>query len=239
MGRGERRTLTVGGYNAIVKRTAPLLALSGLLAGTPVAAQTVATAHDAHRLHNDPTAYMASLDDPARDAWQKPHEVVMALDLKPGMTVADIGAGSGYFTLRFARHVGANGAVLAVDVSQPMLDEVRKRADAASLGTVRTVLARPDDPLLPAAGVDVVFTCDTWHHIEQRPAYLAKVRRALKPGGRFVIVDFHKDAPVGPPPEMKLTRAEVLAEVQQAGFALAAEPTMLPHQYFLVFTATP
>lgn len=219
-------------------RTA-IFAACAVFSVVPATAQTVATQHDAHRLHSAPTAYMASLDDPARDAWQKPHEVVMALDLKPGMVVADIGAGSGYFALRFARHVGDTGAVLAVDVSQPMLDAVRTRAQAASLGTVRTILARPDDPLLPDAGVDVVFTCDTWHHIEQRPAYLAKVRRALKPGGRFVIVDFHKDAPVGPPPAMKLTRAEVLAEVQQAGFVLADEPTMLPHQYFLVFTATP
>jgi ubiquinone/menaquinone biosynthesis C-methylase UbiE len=220
-------------------RTALGLTFCSLFVATPAAPQTVATTHDAHRLHNDPTAYMASLDDPARDAWQKPHEVVMALDLKPGMTVADIGAGSGYFTLRFARHVGTEGAVLAVDVSQPMLDEVGRRARAASLATVRPVLARPDDPLLPTAGVDVVFICDTWHHIEQRQAYLAKIRRALKAGGRFVIVDFHKDSPVGPPASMKLTRAEVLAEVRQAGFTLASEPTMLPHQYFLIFTATP
>ena len=155
------------------------------------------------------------------------------------MTVADIGAGSGYFTLRFARHVGATGAVLAVDVSQPMLDEVRKRATVASLGTVRPVLARPDDPLLPDAGVDVVFICDTWHHIEQRPAYLAKIRRGLKPGGRFVIVDFHNGSPAGLLVLMKIARAEVLAEVQRAGFTLASEPTILPHQYFLVFTATP
>ncbi len=216
------------------------LRFAGLaLAVAPVAAQTVATQHDAHRLHADPTAYMASLDDPARDAWQKPHDVVTALNLTPGMRVADIGAGSGYFTLRFARHVGATGVVLAVDVSAPMLEAVRTRAAAGSLGNVHTVLARPDDPLLPEGGVDLVFTCDTWHHITERPAYLAKVRKSLAPGGRFVIVDFHKDAPVGPPASMKLTRAEVLDEVQRAGFALAAEHTMLPHQYFLVFRDAP
>jgi ubiquinone/menaquinone biosynthesis C-methylase UbiE len=216
-------------------RVMPCFLLAALV-GSPAAAQTVATEHDAHRLHGDPTAYMASLDDPARDAWQKPHEVVMALGLAPGMVVADIGAGSGYFTLRFARHVGA-GRVLAVDVSQPMLDAVRSRAAGAGLTAVSTVLAPPDDPTLPPAGVDLVFICDTWHHVERRPAYLARIRAALKPGGRFAIVDFHKDAPVGPPASMKLTRAEVLAEVQAAGFELAAEHTMLPHQYFLVFTA--
>jgi ubiquinone/menaquinone biosynthesis C-methylase UbiE len=208
-----------------------------LLHSPPLAAQTVATAHDAHRLHGDPTAYMASLDDPKRDAWQKPHDVLVALDLKPGQVVADIGAGSGYFALRFARHVGATGKVLAVDVAGAMLDEVARRAATASLGNVTPVLARPDDPTLPAGGVDVVFTCNTWHHIDERPSYLAKVKQALAPGGRFVIVDFHKDAPVGPPASMKLARADVLAEVQRAGFALANEPTFLPHQYFLVFTA--
>jgi ubiquinone/menaquinone biosynthesis C-methylase UbiE len=207
-----------------------------LVLPVPAVAQTVATQHDAHRLHNDPTKYIAALDDPARDAWQKPHDVLMALGLRDGDVVADIGAGSGYFALRFARHVGA-GKVLAVDVSQPMLDELTKRAAAAKLTNVTPVLARHDDPTLPSGGVNVVFTCDTWHHIEQRPAYLAKVRQALAPGGRFVIVDFHKDAPVGPPASMKLTRAEVLAEVQAAGFVLADEPTFLPHQYFLVFTA--
>jgi ubiquinone/menaquinone biosynthesis C-methylase UbiE len=214
------------------------LASCVVFAAATASAQTVPTEHDAHRLHADPTAYMASLDDPARDAWQKPHEVVMALALTPGMTVADIGAGTGYFTLRFARHVG-NGSVLAVDVSPSMLDEVRSRAARGSLGNVRTVLARPDDPQLPAAGVDVVFICDTWHHVEQRPAYLARIRRALKPGGRFVIVDFKKDAPVGPPASMKLARADVVAEVQAAGFTLSSEPSMLPHQYFLIFTPTP
>jgi ubiquinone/menaquinone biosynthesis C-methylase UbiE len=208
-----------------------------LALAAPAVAQTVATQHDAHRLHNDPTKYMAALDDPARDAWQKPHEVLMALGLKEGDVVADIGAGSGYFALRFARHVGA-GRVLAVDVSQPMLDELTTRAKAAALSNVTPVLARPDDPTLPDEGVNVIFTCNTWHHIERRPTYLAKVKQALAPGGRFVIVDFHKDAPVGPPASMKLTRDEVLAEARAAGFALANEPTFLPHQYFLVFTPT-
>src|SRR5690606_9314295 len=134
-----------------------------------------------------------------------PHEVLMALGLKRNDVVADIGAGSGYFALRFARHVGA-GRVLAVDVSQPMLDELTTRAKAAALSNVTPVLAKPDDPTLPDGAVNIIFTCNTWHHIEQRPAYLAKVKQALAPGGRFVIVDFHKDAPVGPPASMKLTR---------------------------------
>lgn len=217
--------------------TAWMFACTALILPAAAGAQTVATEHDAHRLHGDPRAYMASLDDPARDAWQKPHEVVTALGLRSGDTVADIGAGSGYFALRFARHVGPNGRVLAVDLSPHMTAEVTKRAAAAKLANVTAIEAAPDDPRLPAGSVDVVFTCNTWHHIEDRGKYLETLKPALKPGARVVIVDFHKNAPVGPPASMKLTREEVVAEVEGAGFVLAKEHTFLPHQYFLVFTA--
>jgi SAM-dependent methyltransferase len=196
-----------------------------------------APTHDAvEHLHADPTAYMAALDDPARDEWQKPHDVVTALGLAEGQKVVDLGAGSGYFALRFARHVGGAGKVFAIDISPDMIAELRARASAAGLTNLVPVLARPDDPLLDPNSVDLIFVCDTWHHIPQRPAYLTTLARALAPGGRLAIVDFHKHAPMGPPAEMKLTREEVLAEVQAAGFTLAREHTFLPHQYFLVFS---
>jgi ubiquinone/menaquinone biosynthesis C-methylase UbiE len=207
-----------------------------LAAGAAVlAAQTAPTHHAADRLHGDPRAYMAALDDPSRDAWQKPHEVVAALGLSEGQRVADIGAGSGYFALRFAHRVGPAGRVFAVDISRDMIAELRRRAAEAGLQSVDPILARPDDPGLPDAGVDLIFICDTWHHIERRDAYLARLRRALAPGGRLAIVDFHKEAPVGPPAGMKLAREEVLAEAERAGFRLVTEHTFLPHQYFLVF----
>jgi ubiquinone/menaquinone biosynthesis C-methylase UbiE len=199
-------------------------------------AQAVPSEEGAQHLHQDPKAYIAALDDPARDAWQKPREVVTALGLREGDTVADIGAGSGYFALRFAHHVGSTGKVLAVDLSPDMIAEVKRRAAEARLTNVTPVLAKPDDPQLPAGAVDVVFLCDTWHHIEQRGRYLATLRPALKPGARLVIVDFRKDAPVGPPASMKLTREEVVKEVEAAGFELTKEHTFLPHQYFLEFS---
>lgn len=210
----------------------PVLVAAG---ATVLAAQTAPTHHAADRLHGDPKAYMAALDDPARDAWQKPHEVVAALRLSEGQRVADIGAGSGYFALRFAHQVGSAGRVFAVDISRDMVAEVRRRAAEAGLRGVEAILAKPDDPLLPDGSVDLVFICDTWHHIEQREAYLTRLRRALAPGGRLAIVDFHKEAPVGPPAGMKLAREEVLAEAERAGFRLETEHTFLPHQYFLVF----
>jgi predicted methyltransferase len=215
---------------------ARLICLASLLAAAPAMAQTAPTHDHADRLHRDPKAYIAALDDPARDAWQKPHEVLEALGVRDGQVVADIGAGSGYFTLRLAHHVGSSGRVYAVDISRDMIAEVTRRASAANLANVTPTLAGPADPLLPPGSLDLVFVCDTWHHVEDRVAYARTVARALKPGGRLVIVDFRKDAPVGPPPGMKLTRDEVVSELERAGFVLSREHGFLPHQYFLEFT---
>ena len=190
------------------------------------------TMEEMHKLHQDSKAYIAMLDDPARDADQKPHEVVMALGLRAGERIADIGAGSGYFTLRFAQHVGAGGQVLAVDISPDMIVHLNQRIRDAGLDNVRTILALPDDPLLAASSVDLVFICDTWHHIEGHAQYLAKLKRALKPGGQVVIVDFQKKAmAVGPPAEMRVSREDVVTEFEQNGFRLAKEHTFLPYQY--------
>lgn len=216
-------------------RTVSALLVFTALAALPVVAQHGAAPHG-DRVQRDPVSYMTSLDDPARAAWQKPDEVVAALALKPGDVVADIGAGSGYFALRFAPLL-PQGRVLAVDVSQPMLDEVGRRATAAGMRNLVPVLGGFDDPRLPAGGVDVIFTCNTWHHIDGRDAYLARVKAALTPGGRVAVVDFHKDSPRGPA-NMKLARAAVVDEFQRNGFRLAAEHTFLPDQCFLVFTAS-
>ncbi len=218
------------------------VALSLLGAGTSrVVAQTKPmTMEEMHRLHQDSRAYIAALEDPARDAYQKPHEVVMALGLKEGERVADIGSGPGYFALRFARHVGASGLVMAVDISPEMIVDLNRRIRDAGLANVRTILAAPDDPLLLPASVDLVFICDTWHHIGGQAEYLANLRKALKPGGRVVIIDFKKEeTPVGPPMEMRVARDQVVHELEQGGFRLASEPTFLPYQYFLVFAASP
>jgi ubiquinone/menaquinone biosynthesis C-methylase UbiE len=196
------------------------------------------TVEEMHRLHRDSKSFIATLEDPARDEYQKPHEVMMALDLREGERVADIGSGSGYFTLRIANHVGRTGLVYAVDVNPDMIAHLEGRVREAGLENVRTVLARPDDPLLPAGTIDRFFICDTWHHIDARPKYLAAMAKALKPEGRVVVIDYvKKDMPGGPPMEMRLSREEVVAEFERAGFRLAKEHGFLPYQYFLVFTA--
>jgi arsenite methyltransferase len=191
----------------------------------------LACAQTAHQHHPPHSAgeYARVLEDPGRDKWQKPHQVVTELVLKPGQAIADIGACTGYFARRFARHTAK---VYAVDIDAKLLDILRKDAPA----NVTTVLAAPDDPKLDPASVDVVFLCNVLHHIEGRRAYLPKLKRALKPGGRVVNVDFYKKPlPVGPPVEMKLTEEQVIAEFRAAGFRLAARRDFLPYQYFLVF----
>jgi ubiquinone/menaquinone biosynthesis C-methylase UbiE len=123
-----------------------------------------------------------------------------------------------------------------VDISPDMLAHLEARARKAGLDNVQTVLAKPDDPMLPAGSVDLVFICDTWHHIEDRPRYLATLRPALKPGARVALVDFQdRELPVGPPRSMKLSRETVVSEFAKAGFRLAEERSFLPYQYFLVF----
>jgi cyclopropane fatty-acyl-phospholipid synthase-like methyltransferase len=214
-----------------------LIALACVLlsATTLVAQGKPPTMEEMHKLHQDPKAYIAMLEDPARDAYQKPHEVMMALGLKDGERVADIGSGAGYFTLRFAAHVGEKGMVYGVDVSPEMNAHLDERIRAAGLKNVRTILARPDDPLLPAA-VDRIFICDTWHHIGGHPAYLALLRKRLRPGGQVIIVDYQKKPmETGPPMEMRIAREDVVREFEQHGFVLAKEHTFLPLQYFLVF----
>jgi ubiquinone/menaquinone biosynthesis C-methylase UbiE len=207
-----------------------------LLWGGLATAQEVAGPHEMHRRHRDPQAYAAALDDPARDEYQKPEQVVKALGLGKGEVVADVGSGTGYFTLRFAQAVGESGTVYAVDVSPDMVRHLNRRLRDRGVGNVVTVLADPDDPLLRDASVDRFVIVDTWHHIEDQGGYLEKMKRMLRPGGQVVHIDFKKgDLPVGPPPGHKISRGDVVARMEEAGFRLTAEHDFLPYQYFLVF----
>ena len=206
----------------------------------PAAAQdqTPRSHEEMHRLHKDPKAYIAMLEDPKRDEYQKPNEVLMALDLKPGETIADIGSGSGYFTVRFADRVGDKGRVFAVDIDPEMVRHLNRRIRDAGVRNVQTILAEPDDPLLSDASVDRFVVVDTWHHIEKPLDYLALMKRMLKPGGQVVMIDFQKkELPLGPPFAMKIAREDLVRQMETSGFHLAKEHTFLPFQYFLVFTA--
>jgi ubiquinone/menaquinone biosynthesis C-methylase UbiE len=191
-----------------------------------------------HRIQQDSKAYIARLEDPMRDAYQKPAEVVKALKIKEGEVIADIGSGSGYFTLPLARAAGRTGRVYAVDTNPDMIRHLNRRIRDLSVTNVVTVLCAPDDPLLEDGSVDRFFICDTWHHIGGHAKYLALLKKMLKPGGQVILVDFKKaKTPVGPPMEMRIARDDLVQEMDTNGFRLAEEHTFLQYQYFLIFTA--
>ena len=196
------------------------------------------TKEEIHALHHDSKAYIAMLEDPQRESYQKPHEVLMALDLKQGEVIADVGAGSGYFSFRFSHEVGESGRVYAVDVSPDMILYLNRCIRDLGTNNVISILAPPDDPLLPDSSVDRFFICDTWHHIENQPQYLKLMKKMLKPNGQLIMIDFHKkELPVGPPIEMKISREDLVAQMKLADLRLVKEFDFLPYQYFLVFKA--
>ncbi|MFQ5719550.1 MAG: class I SAM-dependent methyltransferase [Acidobacteriota bacterium] len=186
----------------------------------------------------DVSRFVRIFDAPERDAWQKPAEVIKALDLEPGMRVADVGAGTGYFLERLSGAVGSTGAVFASDLEPGMIVHLRDRAESAGLDNVIPVLASVTDPRLPDGAVDVVLICDTWHHISSRVEYARRLRRDLAPGGRVVIVDFRPgDLPVGPPAgHGKISARDVSDTFTKAGYRLDASLDLLEYQYVLTFS---
>ena len=218
------------------KASSAAVFLSATLAA--LAAGPVGGQHAPPRRFGNPAdldAYIARLASPARDAWQKPDEVVAALGLKPGAVACDIGAGPGYFTLRLARAVGPRGFVYAVDVEPKILDALRERIGESGLRNVAPVLGLADDPLLPEAACDLALIVDTYHHFPDRTAYLRRLARSLRPGGRIANIDYHKrETAVGPPLDHRLARETFLAEARRAGLAVVAEPAFLPYQYFVI-----
>jgi arsenite methyltransferase len=192
--------------------------------------------HQMHQLHRDSKSYIDMLEDPKRDAYQKPHDVLTALGIKPGEVIADIGAGSGYFTFRLAHHVGDNGRVYAIDVSPDMILHLNRRIRDLKAMNVSSILAEADDPLLPERSVNRFFFSTSWHHIDNHQKYLSLIKKMLKAGGEVVMIDFHKkELPVGPPMQMKIAREDLIKQMESNGFRLAKEHTFLPYQYFLVF----
>jgi ubiquinone/menaquinone biosynthesis C-methylase UbiE len=204
--------------------------------GMVAAQQPPAKPDHMHHAFDDPERYAKSFDDPARDAWQMPARVIDTLALGRNAVVADIGAGTGYFSVRLAKAI-PNGTVLAVDIQPEMLAYVQKRAQAEHLSNVVTVLADANSAHLPKP-VDAVLIVDTYHHIPGRRAYFSGLKKSLKPSGRVAIVDFKKDAPEGPPREFRFEADEIVAEMAQAGYTLDVRHDFLPRQHFLVFRAS-
>ncbi len=219
-----------------IRRTCVALVLSLVAAGCQKPAAPDRHAHD---LAPDFETMVARMNDPARDAWQRPIEVVAALELRRGERIADLGAGTGYFTIPIARLVGPATPVLAVDVEPRMIDYLRQRAAREGLRNIETILADPQDPKLPAASVDTILIVNTWHHITDRAAYAQKLAAALAPGGRIVVIDFiprpQEERGFGPPTEMQLDRAVVDRELAAAGMVPARVHRFLEEQYFVEY----
>jgi ubiquinone/menaquinone biosynthesis C-methylase UbiE len=172
-------------------------------------------------------------DDPKRDEWQRPDAVVAALALSPGMTVADIGAGTGYFEKRLATAVGTTGSVIAIDIEPDMVRYIGERAKREGTPNVEARLATADDPKLAPASVDRILIVDTWHHISDRVAYATKLAQALRPGGSLFIVDFTLETNKGPPKQHRLAPQAVIDELKQAGMNAAVVDAGLPDQYIV------
>ena len=192
--------------------------------------------HTHHHSFDDAQKWAQIFDDPKRDAWQKPHEVVQALGLKPDDTVADIGAGTGYFSVRLAHNV-PRGRVFAVDTEPGMVKHLAERAKRDGLTNLTAIAGKPDDPKLPEKA-DLVLLVDVYHHIGQRERYFKRVAQSLKPGGRVAIIDFRMDSPHGPPKSARIAPEQVKTELKKAGYNVAQEHAFLPNQYFLVFRRT-
>lgn len=182
--------------------------------------------------------WQAMFETEGREVFDRRHEIVDALKLVPGSTVADVGAGTGAFMAPFAQKVGAGGTVIAQDVSPGFIRGIEARAAREKLGNVRTVLGAEKDVRLPAASIDLVFVCDTYHHFEYPQAMLASLRAALKPGGRLVVIDYEKipgrssDWVMG---HVRAGREAVIAEVEATGFRLLNSHTLLRDNFFLEF----
>lgn len=177
------------------------------------------------------------MNDPSRDAWQKPKEVIEKLAITPGSRVADLGAGGGYFTWYLARAVGPQGTVYAVDIDETGLGIIEKEMHARGIHNVVPIHAEAGDAKL-SEPVDLVFSCDTYHHMNDRIAYFRSLIRYLKPGGRVAILDFHPHGVFSGLLGHGTAKEEVRREMESAGYRLSAEFDVVESQHFQVFSPT-
>lgn len=177
------------------------------------------------------------LDRDEREREEAPSRALAIMQVTPGSTVADIGAGSGYFTERLARLVGPTGKVYATDIQQGMLDLIAKRLSSERIGNVVTVLGQPANPKLPPASIDMALMVDVYHELWEPQIVLRHIRDALKPSGRLVLIEYKGEDPTIPIiPSHKMTVAQAKQELEAEGFVLTTANSSLPRQHVLIFT---
>ena len=205
-------------------------------------AQVADNANSGYKTPEGRQAVAKTLTAPDRDARQKPQELVQAMELKPGMVVADIGTGAGYMLPFLSRAVGAQGRVLAEDIQDDFLALARTKAGSEKLGNVTFIKGSEKDPNLPSGGVDVALALDSYHHYDYPQQMLAGIRKGLKPGGRLVIVEYYKRADAMPNgralQHIRLDAPDVIKEVEANGFHLLSQREHVKSsQYMLVFAS--
>jgi SAM-dependent methyltransferase len=214
-----------------------LLSLFSLNAGFAQAEHPVSGRHIAPVMG---AAGAGWLDRPERESEEAPEAALDAIGITKGMVIADIGAGTGYFTLRMARRVGPEGKVYGNDIQPEMLEKLRANAAHENLTNVQTVLGGEADPKLPAGKLDLALMVDVYHELSRPQEMLRAIRASLKPDGRLVLLEYRKEDPKIPiRPEHKMSVAEVKAELEPEGFVLGPPIETLPRQHILILTKAP
>jgi|AGTN01.1.fsa_nt_gi Methylase involved in ubiquinone/menaquinone biosynthesis len=192
--------------------------------------------HGYHKEFKGIDYWVKVFDDPKRDKWQRPEKVVSALNVEPKQIVADIGAGTGYFSFRIAKSQ-PEAKVYAADVEKEMVDYLTKVVKERAIPNVIPFQIKPGTPDLPER-IDLALVVDTYHHIDDRVSYFSELRSRLRPDGRVAIIDFTMDSPEGPPRKHRILKEDLVKELSAAGFCLDNEVDELPYQYFLIFKPT-
>ena len=213
----------------LIAAAAAILGVTALAQGThPVSGRRIAGV-----MGHEGAAW---LERPEREQEEAPSKAIAALNIRPGLVIADIGAGSGYYTLRLARAVGARGRVYATDIQPEMLTLIRNKIDATSPGPVELILGTETDARLPAAAIDMALMVDVYHELAQPQTFLRSVKGALKPDGRLVLIEFRKeDASVPIRAEHKMSVREARMELEAEGFRFDRVIDVLPWQHILIF----
>jgi arsenite methyltransferase len=173
----------------------------------------------------------------SRDEWQQPERVIQSLQIRPGATIVDLGAGSGYFSFLLAQAAGPAGKVYAVDIDKDMMELVAQKAKERGARNVEVILGSPEDPMLPESSIDLVFTANTYHHIDNRVRYFSALRKALRPEGRVAVIDFDRRSWWAGLLNHYTSGESIIREMEQAGYRLLREFDFLDRQSFLLFEA--